>query len=73
MQRKSPTSESDHPNRWIAGITAAVAVWGAILAAGAWRLNYDPRRPLIVFGCVLAFLGFWWTMLAVRSARMRRR
>jgi sugar lactone lactonase YvrE len=31
------------------------------------------RRPLIVFGCVLAFLGFWLVMLALRSVRARRR
>lgn len=61
------------PTRWIASIMVAVAAWGGVLALGAWRLNNDPRRPLIVFGCVLAFLGFWLVMLALRSARTRRR
>ncbi|MFN9368832.1 MAG: hypothetical protein ACK6CT_08705 [Planctomycetia bacterium] len=52
---------------------AAVAAWGAIQAIGAWTLNHDYRRPLVVFGCMLAFLGFWLAMLSLRSARMRKR
>ena len=73
MEPSSDDRTVDSPARWIAGIMAAVAAWGAVLALGAWRLNNDPRRPLIVFGCVLAFLGFWLVMLALRSARVRRR
>lgn len=65
--------ETASPTLWIAWIMVAVAAWGGVLALGAWRLNNDPRRPLIVFGCVLAFLGFWLAMLALRSARARRR
>ncbi|NDC54220.1 MAG: hypothetical protein EBZ74_07965 [Planctomycetia bacterium] len=46
--------------RWI---MVAIVIWGAILAAGAWTLNHDVRRPIMVMGCVLAFLGFWLAML----------
>ena len=46
--------------RWI---MVAIVIWGAILAAGAWTLNHDIRRPLVVMACVLGFLGFWLAML----------
>jgi protein-S-isoprenylcysteine O-methyltransferase Ste14 len=41
-------------------------------AIGAYRLNHNPLRIVVVLGCVLAFLGFWAAMLASRSARLRR-
>jgi len=59
--------------RLITGIMVAVAVWGGLLALGAWRLNHDVRRTFIVAGCTAAFLGFWGTMLALRARRMRGR
>jgi CHASE2 domain-containing sensor protein len=47
-----------------------IVAWGLFHAIGAWRLNHDPRRMLVVLGCVAAFLGFWLTMLAAwRRAR----
>jgi hypothetical protein len=51
---------------------AALVVWGLFHAAGAWTLNHDPRRPLIVIACVAAFLGFWLAMLAARRRRLAR-
>lgn len=57
------------PQRIIRGIMIAVLVWGAILAAGSWTLNHDFRRPLVVIGCVLAFLGFWKAMLSTLGRR----
>lgn len=63
------STPSDRPERIIRGIMIAVLVWGTILAAGAWTLNHDPRRPLVVLGCVLGFLGFWAAMLATRRRR----
>lgn len=55
--------------RWI---MAGIVVWGLFHAVGAWRLNHDPRRLLMVLGCVAAFLGFWLVMLASwRRARSR--
>ncbi|MFM7185333.1 MAG: hypothetical protein ACKO4Z_11250 [Planctomycetota bacterium] len=49
-----------------------IVAWGAFHALGAWRLNHDPRRMLVVFACVAAFLGFWLAMLAARRRRMAR-
>ena len=61
--------------RLITGIMAAVAVWGGVLAIGAWWRfgNYDVRRAFVVAGCTAAFLGFWGAMLALRARRMRGR
>jgi len=61
------------PNRLIRWIMAALLAWGGVLAVGAWRLNNDPRRFLIVLACMIAFLGFWAAMLTARSRRIRRR
>ena len=49
---------------------AALVVWGLFHAAGAWMLNHDARRPLIVLACVAAFLGFWLAMLSARRKRL---
>ena len=58
--------------RIIAGIMAAIVVWGLFHAVGAWTLNHDARRPLIVLACVAAFLGFWLALLAARRRRLER-
>ncbi|MFM7207306.1 MAG: hypothetical protein ACKO4T_11645 [Planctomycetaceae bacterium] len=56
--------------RTIGLIMAGIVAWGGFHAIGAWRLNHDPRRMLMVLGCVAAFLGFWAVMLATwRRAR----
>ena len=49
---------------------AALVVWGLFHAVGAWMLNHDARRPLIVLACVAAFLGFWLAMLSARRKRL---
>jgi len=46
-----------------------IVVWGVFHAFGAWTLNYDARRPLIVLACVAAFLGFWLVMLGTLRRR----
>ncbi|MFM8706628.1 MAG: hypothetical protein ACKOHK_00650 [Planctomycetia bacterium] len=51
---------------------AALVAWGLFHAAGAWTLNHDVRRPLIVLACVAAFLGFWLALLASRRRRLDR-
>jgi CHASE2 domain-containing sensor protein len=51
----------------------AILAWGAIHAIGAWTLNHDARRPLVVLACVFGFLGFWLAMLAVRRRRLAGR
>ena len=55
-------------------IMVALLVWGGYLAIGAVQSggNHRSLRGLIVFGCVLAFLGFWLAALAVRQRRLRR-
>jgi len=53
--------------RWI---MVGIVAWGVFHAIGAWRLNHDPRRMLVVLACVAAFLGFWLVMLSAwRRAR----
>lgn len=66
------TSESTPPDaqRIIAWIMAAIVAWGVFHAVGAWMLNHDVRRPLIVLACVAAFLGFWLALLASRRRRL---
>jgi CHASE2 domain-containing sensor protein len=51
---------------------AGIVVWGVFHGIGAWRLNHDPRRLLVVLACVAAFLGFWLAMLAARRRRLSR-
>jgi hypothetical protein len=58
--------------RLIRWIMVALVVWGLIHAAGAWTLNHDARRPLVVIACVAGFLGFWLAMLASRRRRLAR-
>ena len=51
-------------------IMAALVVWGLFHAIGAWTLNHDARRPLIVLASVALFLGFWLALLAARRRRL---
>lgn len=60
------------PTRVIYWIMAGVFAWGLLHAIGAYRLNYNPWRLLIVLASTLLFLGFWATMLAARQARLER-
>lgn len=55
--------------RWIIG---GLTVWGIAQAIGAYSLNHDLRRPLIVLGCMAAFLGFWLVLLATWQKRHRQ-
>jgi hypothetical protein len=64
-----PAETPPGANRLLRWIFAGITVWGTFLAIGAWTLNHDFRRPLIVLGCVAAFLGFWFVLLL----RLRRR
>jgi peptidoglycan biosynthesis protein MviN/MurJ (putative lipid II flippase) len=57
--------------RLITLIMIAVVVWGGFLATGAWLQSHDWRRPAMVMGCVIVFLGFWVAMLARRRSRFR--
>jgi len=53
-------------------IVVAVLAWGVFHAVGAYTLNHNPWRAVMVVGCVAAFLGFWGAMLTARRARLRR-
>ena len=53
-------------------MAAGIVVWGIFHAIGAWRLNHNPLRAVVVLACVGAFLGFWMTMLAVRQRRLSK-
>ena len=69
MTTPPPSAKAETILRWI---MVAVLVWGTILAAGSWTFNHDIRRPIIVFACVVGFLGFWNAMLASRRRRLAR-
>ncbi|MEI8227327.1 MAG: hypothetical protein WCH77_03570 [Planctomycetota bacterium] len=66
MLRATPPPGAERLLRWIMG---GIVVWGLFHAFGAWTLNHDARRPLIVLACVAAFLGFWLVMLATLRRR----
>jgi hypothetical protein len=53
-------------------ISAVLTVWGAALAYGAYRLNHNPWRAVMVMGCVAAFLAFWWGLLGIRALRTKQ-
>jgi len=61
------------PSRIIAWVALAILVWGIFHAIGAWGLNNNPLRAVVVLVCVGAFLGFWMVMLAARQRRLARR
>lgn len=67
----APRQGKDRSQLLIAIISMALFVWGSIHAVGAYRYNYDLRKPLIVYACVGFFIGFWWLMLAVRRRAQR--
>lgn len=53
-------------------ITLGVALWGLFHALGAYTLNHNPWRAVVVFGAVALFLGFWWALLASAARRKAR-
>src|SRR5262249_9727950 len=73
MNDSQTPSNSNKPLLTAIGlIMVAVLAWGIFHAIGAYRLNHHLGRPLMVLGCVVAFLGFWAAMLASRRERVRR-
>jgi hypothetical protein len=58
-----------HAQRMLWAIRGAVLAWGAVLAAGAYRLNHNPWRVVMVLGCVVAFLGAWSWLTARREPK----
>ena len=47
----------------------AILIWGTIHTVGVyfWGRELDIRKPIIVYGCVFAFLAFWNILLWMRS------
>lgn len=69
MVSRASQPDAERIIRWI---MLGIVIWGLFHAVGAWRLNHDPRRMLVVLGCVAAFLGFWLVMLASWRRRHAR-
>ncbi|MFM8736029.1 MAG: hypothetical protein ACKOC8_12665 [Pirellulales bacterium] len=69
MATHPPPPDAERIIRWI---MIGIVVWGTVHAVGAWRLNNDPRRLLVVLACVAAVLGFWLAMLAARRRRLAK-
>jgi hypothetical protein len=60
-------------------LTLALLLWGAYHAVGSYfggfgkeNLPHNLGRSLMVFGCMAAFLGFWWFLMLTRKPRNRR-
>jgi hypothetical protein len=64
-----PRSTPPGAARIIRLIIGGLIIWGIAQAIGAYTLNYNPLRPLIVLACVAAFLGFWLSLLAIWQKR----
>ena len=69
MNGKEPKPRPVNLTLWI---MLALLGWGGYLAVGAVRApgNLHTLRGLIIFGCTLAFLTFWWLALTFRARRM---
>lgn len=73
-ETQSPSTDSSNAPRWrlIALIAVGLFVWGVYHAVGAYRLNHNILRPVVVMACTLGFLAFWGIMLLSRARRLRR-
>ena len=67
-------SKTGRSPRLMTVVMLAVAIWGVLLATGAWLYGYDPAtgevrfaphalRGGIVLACVCTFLGIWGLLL----------
>jgi membrane protein YdbS with pleckstrin-like domain len=68
-----PPAPRSPASRWaLIAIMAAILIWGLLLALGSFLFDLNPLKPLIVTGCVLAFLTLWLLALISRRRRLRR-
>ena len=53
----------------IRNIMIAILIWGTLHTIGVYLFGRVPdiRKPIIVYGCVFAFLAFWNVLLWMRS------
>jgi len=56
----------------VLAIMAALLVWGAFLARGAYLYNHNPWRAVITMSCVLGFLSIWGLLMLARKPRPPR-
>jgi len=61
------------PSRIIWGLMAAICLWGLFHAYGAFQLNHNPWRAVVLVLCVGTFLAFWGLMLHLARHKFRRR
>lgn len=67
-------SESrSHSRSIVICIVLALIAWAMFNAAGAFRLNNNIWRPLVVLACMAAFLAFWMTLLWYRKRQLAAR
>jgi uncharacterized membrane protein HdeD (DUF308 family) len=72
---------TDQNKKWVPviAIAAALAVWGIVLAVGAYRAptgesdGHDGRKLLVVAATVGSFLLLWGVILAISATKIRRR
>ena len=59
----------------LAALAVALVLWAGLFAAGTYlevgvdHPRHDIRKPLIIFGGMVVFLGFWGVALWLRSRR----
>ncbi len=54
---------------WIAAIVSAIIAWGAFHAVGAYHLNRNPWRAVVVIAFTLGFVGWWILLLTFKHRR----
>jgi hypothetical protein len=65
--------EFSKSTRFIGMIAAGLLIWASVLAWGVIRNQpvLDLRKPLIIVGVVLLFLGGWVVLLLTRKSNSK--
>lgn len=66
-----PDSDQRSQSAIVIWIVLGVFLWGAIQAVGAYLLNWNIWRAVIVLACVNGFLVFWLFLLWLNRRRRR--
>ncbi len=64
-----PDSDQRSQTVLVLWIVLGVFVWGTFQAIGAYLLNWNVWRAVIVLGCVNGFLAFWLFLLWLNRRR----